>query len=395
MSKTIRLFDENSHLYSFEAAVLSCEATADPHAYAVVLNATAFFPEGGGQGADRGALGGFSVTDVQESGGVIVHTVCTDTCPFSVGETVRGEPDRALRHERMQCHTGEHIVSGIIHRRFGFRNVGFHLGDDDVTLDFDGVLDRKTLDEIEDEANRAVAACLPVRAWYPDPEELARLSYRAKLDLTEGVRIVEIGENGSIDRCACCAPHVESTGEIGMIKLLDFIHYKGGVRIHMHCGVRALADYRRRYAATATMAATMSVKQDEVTVGFDRLCAELDEKKQVISALRGKLEVLMADAIVPTEGSLCLFDTDLETVEMRRLLNRAVQKCGRFCGVFVGDDERGYRYVIGRGTPELDLRAHVKDINAALSARGGGSSEMLQGSSTATRAQIEAFFAGM
>jgi alanyl-tRNA synthetase len=186
---------------------------------------------------------------------------------------------------------------------------------------------------------------------------------------------------------------VANTGEIGLIKLLDFIHYKGGVRIHMHCGVRALADYRRRYTAVAAMAAAMSIKQDEVTVGFDRLLGELEEKKQTISALRGRLEVMMADAIVPTEGSLCLFDTDLEPIEMRRLLNRAVQKCGRFCGVFVGDDERGYRYAIGRGTPDLDLRAYTKEINAALSARGGGSSEMLQGSATATRAEIETFFA--
>ena len=395
MSKTIRLFDENSHLYNFDATVLSCEAIAAPRAFTVVLDATAFFPEGGGQGADRGTLDGLTVTDVQESGGVITHTVCADSLPFTVGQTIHGELDRALRHERMQCHTGEHIVSGIIHRRFGYRNVGFHLGDDDVTLDFDGVLDRAALDEIEDEANRAVAACLPVRAWYPDPEELAGLPYRAKLDLTENVRIVEIGEGGSIDRCACCAPHVANTGEIGMIKLLDFIHYKGGVRIHMHCGVRALADYRRRYTAVATMAAAMSVKQDEVTAGFDRLQGELEEKKQTISSLRGRLEVLMTDAISPTEGSLCLFDSDLEPIEMRRLLNRAVEKCGRFCGVFVGDDERGYRYVIGRGTPELDLRAYVKDINAALSARGGGSSEMLQGSSTATRAEIEAFFEGL
>ncbi len=392
MKQTIRLFDENSHLYTFEATVLSCKPTADPHSFAVVLDATAFFPEGGGQGADRGTLEGLTVIDVQEANGIITHTVCADACPFTEGQTVHGELDRALRHERMQCHTGEHIVSGIIHRRFGFRNVGFHLGDDDVTLDFDGVLDRAALDDIEEEANRAVVACLPVRAWYPDPEDLAKLPYRAKLDLTEDVRIVEIGEDGSIDRCACCAPHVSNTGEIGLIKLVDFIHYKGGVRIHMHCGVRALADYRRRYTAVSTMAAAMSVKQDEVVAGFDRLQGELEEKKQTISALRGRLEVLMADAIVPTEGSLCLFDTDLEPIEMRRLLNRAVEKCGRFCGVFVGDDERGYRYVIGRGTPELDLRAYTKEINAALSARGGGSSEMLQGSATATRAQIEAFF---
>ena len=400
--KTIRLFDENSHLYTFAAAVLSCETGKKPETLDVILNATAFFPEGGGQYADPGTLEGYPVTDVQEKGGTVVHTVSIShrgdrPHPFTVGATVTGEINPAVRLARMQNHTGEHIISGIVHRLYGYKNVGFHLGDrgdsPDVTLDFDGVLTREQLNAIEDEANAIVTACLPVKACYPTPEELAGMSYRAKLDLTEGVRIVQIGTDEDVkDRCACCAPHVSNTGEIGLIKLLDFIHYKGGVRIHMLAGPWALRDYRRRYAAVATMASAMSVKQEDVVAGFDRLTGEIEDKKRTIAALRGKLEEYTVAAITPTEGSLCLFDGELSALEMRRLLNRAVEKCGRFCGVFAGNDEDGYRFVIGRGDPTLDLKRYVKDINTALSARGGGSSEMLQGSCTAGKEEIEAFF---
>ena len=404
--KTTRLFDQNSHLYTFEATVLSAEAGKSPDTLSVVLDATAFFPEGGGQYADKGTLAGCPVTDVQEksgiAAGVITHTVSIAHLngaphPFVAGATVHGELDVAARFARMQNHSGEHIISGIVHRLYGYKNVGFHLGDrgdsPDVTLDFDGVLTRDQLDAIEEEANAIVAACLPITAYYPAPDELATLAYRAKLDLTENVRIVCIGTaEDPKDLCACCAPHVDNTGEIGLIKLLDFIHYKGGVRIHMLCGSWALADYRRRYTAVASMAAAMSVKQEEVTMGFGRLQAEIEEKKQVIATLRSKLEAHTVAAITPTEGSLCLFDEELEALEMRRLLNAAVEKCGRLCGVFSGNDERGYRYVIGRGDPAIDLKPRIKEINTALSARGGGSSEMLQGSCTATRETIEAFF---
>ena len=396
--KTTRLFDQNSHLYTFTAAVLSAEVGKEPDTLSVVLDATAFFPEGGGQYPDKGVLAGCPVTDVQEKNGVITHTVSLshlngEPHPFAVGASVQGELDAATRFARMQNHSGEHIISGIVHRLYGYKNVGFHLGDGDVTLDFNGVLTRDQLDAIEEEANAIVAANLPVKAYYPDPAELSTLTYRAKLDLTEGVRIVRIGTaEDPKDLCACCAPHVDYTGEIGLIKLLDFIHYKGGVRIHMLCGSWALADYRRRYTAVATMAAAMSVKQEEVTVGFDRLRAEVEEKKQTISALRAKLEAHTLAAITPTEGSLCLFDEGMDALEMRRLLNAAAGKCGRLCGVFSGNDESGYRYVIGRGDASIDLKKMVKEINTALSAKGGGSSEMLQGSCTATRAVIEAVF---
>ncbi len=393
MSVTQRLFDLDSHLFEFTATVLTCESGTDG-TLLVTLDRTAFFPEGGGQYADPGTLAGCPVTDVRDRGGVIVHTL-RDASPalFATGTLVEGKLDRPTRTVRMQNHTAEHILSGIIHRRYGFSNVGFHLGDGDVTLDFDGVLSRAQLDELEDEANAVVRACLPVRATYPSPEALAAMTYRAKLDLSENVRIVEIGSEGDpIDRCACCAPHVHNTGEIGVIKLLDFQHYKGGIRIHMLAGEWALADYRRRYTDTATIAAALSVKQEEVSAGFERLLADMEDKKRTVAALRTRLQDLTVAAIPATDGSLCYFDENLDGNEMRHLLNRLKGKCTRLCGVFVGNDHDGYRFVIGRGDPALDLKAHACDMSAALLASGGGSSEMQQGKAQATREAIEAYF---
>ena len=400
--KTIRLFDQDSHLYTFTATILSVTPGKASDTLDVVLDATAFFPEGGGQYPDRGVLRQIPVVDVQEKDGIITHTLSAaplhlSSDSFKVGDVVTGQVDAHIRFARMQNHSGEHIVSGIVHRLYGYKNVGFHLGDrgdvPDVTLDFDGVLTRDQLNAIEDEANAIVAACLPITAYYPDPAELSAMTYRAKLDLTEGVRIVRIGTEEDVkDTCACCAPHVSNTGEIGTIKLLDFIHYKGGVRIHMLCGSWALADYRRRYTAVASMAASMSVKQEEVTAGFERMRAGIEEMRHTLYELRDRLEAQIISTIDPTEGSICLFEEGLEANDLRRLLNAAVGKCGRLCGVFTGNDESGYRYVIGRGDPSIDLKKHVKEINTALSAKGGGSSEMIQGSCTATRSHIEAFF---
>lgn len=391
---TRRLFDENSHLFEFTATVLAIEPSDTEGTATVVLDATAFFPEGGGQSADTGELNGCRVSDVQETpDGVIRHTVkVTEDFP-AAGETVTGHLDVNARLRKMQNHSGEHVISGIVHNRYGYTNVGFHLGNGDVTLDFDGVLTREQLNDIENEANCIVAACLPVVAYYPDPETLATLSYRAKLDLTENVRMVEIGQDeGVMDRCACCAPHVGNTGEIGLIKLLDFIHYKGGVRIHMLCGLDALEDYRRRYTDTALLASRMSVKQQDLVAGFDRLTAEIEEKKQTIFDLRETILSMTLASLPDTEGHLCLFEETGDANAMRRLLNGAVGKCRGLCGVFSGDDAQGYRYFIGRGNDAIDLKQYAREISAALSAKGGGSSEMLQGKATATKTQIEAFF---
>lgn len=390
MDPTVRLFDADSHLFDFDATVLSCEPLT-AGGFSVILDRTAFFPEGGGQDADPGTLGGMPVSDVQaDPSGIIRHTV---PHPLTPGVSVQGQVDATIRSERMQCHSGEHLVSGVIYARYGYRNVGFHLGDEDVTLDFDGVLSRKQLDEVEDEVNRFIRACLPVRAYYPAPDELAAMSYRAKLALTENVRIVEIGNSEILcDRCACCAPHVRNTGEIGLVKLLDFIHYKGGARIHMLAGSRAMRDYREQYTTVSDMAVSLSVRREDAAEAFRRIQAENAELRRAAGVLRRQMQDMRAAALPETSGNLCLFEEGLDAQDLRWLLNRAVSGCGGVCGVFSGSDEAGYLYVIGRRDPSLDLRLISGTIREELNARGGGSSDMLQGRAAASRSVIEAFF---
>ena len=382
---TKRLFDKDSYISDFTATVIDCRENENG-TFDVLLDQTAFFPEGGGQKADTGKIASLPVLDVQDKGGMIFHIL---PAPLPSSTSVHAQVDFEARFDRMQNHSGEHIVSGLVHKHFGYNNVGFHLNDTEMTFDFDGYLDREMLNMLEDEANRIIWDNVPITAYYPSTSELVGLEYRSKLDLTENVRIVKIGD---VDMCACCAPHVKSTGEIGMIKLLDAIKYKGGTRIHALCGKRALADYRARYTAISRMSAQMSVKQHEIEDGFSHLLSDIDSKKAEISALNQKIIEFTVNSIKDGERNLCFFFDKLDALNMRKLLNRATQKCNGICGIFSGNDTDGYQFVIGRGSPDIDLKTHAKNISSALLASGGGSSEMQQGRAKADRSTILKFF---
>ncbi len=380
---TEKLYESDGHCREFDAVVQSCTATENGR-YAVQLDRTAFFPEGGGQAADTGMLGDAKVLDVQEKHGEILHM--TDA-PLAVGTAVRGVLDWETRFSRMQNHTGEHIVSGLLYRHYGYHNVGFHMGSEDITLDVDGELTRAQLTEIENLANCAVYENLPVRCFYPAPEELATLDYRSKLALTEGVRLVEIP---GYDLCACCAPHVARTGEIGIIKLLDFLHYKGGTRIHMLCGARALADYRTKYENLLSASVTLSAPQHEVAQAVTRLSETLLETKRALGEAKREILRLRGAQMPHTTGNLCYFETETDAQYLRELANLGAAHCDGVCAVFSGKDG-AYRYLITSKT--VDLKPKAKEINAFLCGRGGGSSEMLQGSASTERAVIESYFA--
>ena len=381
---TKRLFDLDSHMREFDAQVLSCEPGKNG-GYLVTLDQTAFFPEAGGQTADTGVLGGVRVTDAHERGGVILHS--TDG-PLTPGETVHGSLDWEARLRKMQNHTGEHIISGLLHREHGFENVGFHLSANDVTLDFDGVVEREELHRIEYLANVAVAENVPVTAEYPEPEALARMEYRSKLDLTENVRIVTIE---GYDRCACCAPHVKHTGEIGGIKLLDYIHYKGGIRIHMQCGLDALDDYHDKYMQIAAIAASQSVKQENAAQAVVRLEETISAQKQTIAELKRELVRAKLAAIQPSPAGILLFEPALDMDGLRALAEGASRIRGGVCAVFAGRDGSGYQYAAA--ARDRDMRAFARVLNGALSGRGGGSAALVQGSAQADSAAIRAFFA--
>ena len=379
---TEKLYYKDSHCFEFTALVLDCRETA--RGPALILDRTAFFPEGGGQLADTGSLGAVKVLDVHEKEGEILH-YCDG--PLMPGERVEGRLDAEQRLVRMQNHSGEHVVSGLAHKLFGCENVGFHMGEDFVTIDFDRELSREQLMEIETLANRAVREDLPVSCTFPEPEALKSLEYRSKLELTENVRIVEIP---GVDRCACCAPHVERTGEIGLIKVLDWERHRGGLRLSLACGMLALRDYRVKQENISAISQALSSKRHETAAAVERLLQEQQKSKERIAALSLELALYMAEDREETEGNICVFDSVLDEVALRELVNLLMEKCRGIAAAFSGDDRRGYRYIMG--SRELDMRSLAKELNSLIEGRGGGKARMIQGSASASAAAIAAVF---
>lgn len=377
---TEKLYELDSYIRSFAAVVEECVPC--DNGYAVRLSRTAFFPEGGGQASDPGLLGGLTVNDVQIVDGEIWHYV---PAPLAVGYEVEGALDWRTRFSRMQHHTSEHIVCGIANRWHGLHNVGFHLGSEDVTLDLDGELTREQIDAIEDEANRVVAANVTVTAATPTAEELAKATYRSKKELDGDVRLVTID---GVDCCACCAPHVGRTGEIGLIKLLDFVRWKGGIRIHMMCGDAALADYRLRYTQSAKIAAKLSVKQNGLTSAVDRLLAERDSLKLALRAANRRMADMQVAAIAPTDKPVYLLGEDWDTETLRRVVNGLTERCGGLCAAYSGGNGT-YNYVLG-GTG--DVKSATVHMNEALNGRGGGDHRQSQGRVQATEEQIARYW---
>lgn len=377
---TEKLYDKDSHLKEFTGTVLSCKKTGKK--YAVTLNQTAFFPEGGGQQSDRGYIGGAYISDVQIKNGEILHFADK---PLSVGQAYDCKLDFDFRFRNMQNHSGEHIISGIVHRLYGFNNVGFHLGAE-MTMDFDGELTRRQLDEIEDLANKAVYENLPVKAYYPTDEELKSLDYRSKLDLKENVRIVEIK---GVDVCACCAPHVKATGEIGVIKILDFEKYKGGVRLIVKCGADALRDYREKYKNVLEISNLLSAKQFEVSAAVVRLNEQLSAEKAETAALKKRLIAEKAAGFEPDTDKTVVFENGLDIKELQLLADALCKKAGGIRGAFSGADGAFAFAICGEETALGEFFAKFK---AAFNTRGGGRNGIRQGTVCADRAEIEGLF---
>lgn len=377
---TEKLYYQNAYISSFMANVVDFKPT--DKGYDVILDKTAFFPDEGGQSSDTGYIGGARVSYVYERDGVIHHI--TDKAP-SMGEKYCCI-DFEERFEKMQCHTAEHILCGIIHRLFGLDNVGFHLGDEEVTFDVNGVLDRAQLDKVEEIANNAVFSNWQIETLFPTAEELSSIEYRAKLDITEGVRLVKIG---AVDTCACCAPHVASTGEIGMIKILDFMKHRGGTRIWMVAGKRALADYRARYDNIKRISGMLSTPQLETAATLENYISESEYIKASLKQARLKIAELEAERVEVTDCSVVFYLPDFTIPELIAFSNIANTKVGGIT-VALSGIEGDYKYVIS--SRSIDLRSMSKEINSSLSGRGGGRPEMIQGSFGCTLDEIKSFF---
>ena len=376
---TEKLYYTDSHIHEFSARVLSCEKAKK--GFAVVLDKTAFFPEGGGQPADTGIIGPAAVRDVQEQNGEIFHYTDQALTP---GEEYACALDWEQRLCRMQNHSGEHIFSGITHKLYGFDNVGFHMGAECMTIDFSGELSWEQLTEIETLANQAVRDDLPVKTCFPGPEALSQMEYRSKLELTRDVRIVEIP---GTDRCACCAPHVKRTGEIGLIKLLSAERHRGGVRIELVCGMDALRECRLMQENVTAVSGLLSAKRARSAAAVERVLAEQASLKERVAELSMALARLKAERFGYTEGNICVFDKVLDEVALRELVNLLMEKCGGMAGAFSGSDETGYMYIIG--SKNIDLRSHSREINAAINGKGGGTAEMIRGRASTSAENIQ------
>ena len=377
---TVKLYYENAYTQDFTAVVQSCEAVKN--GFAVTLDRTAFYPEGGGQPADHGTLGEARVLDVHEKNGVVTH-LCDRA--LSVGAEVNGRIDWARRFDHMQQHSGEHIISGLLCSTFHCDNVGFHMGADVVTIDYNAPITWEQALEVERRANAYIWADHPIRIWYPSAEELAALPYRSKKELTGAVRITEFP---GADRCACCGTHVTSSAQVGLLKLLSCQKFRDGVRLELLCGQRALDCLAAGWEQARQIGQALSVKPQSAFAAVSRLQEELLSLREKAARLE-EADFAHVAAQYRGAGSVLHIAEPLDGDGARRLCDAIAKAAGGRCAVFAGQDG-DYRYaVIESGG---DLRQFIKDMNTALHGRGGGRDGFAQGSAACTAEEVRAFF---
>ena len=378
--QTRKLYYEDPFQKGFASTVVSCEETKG--GYAVVLEETVFYPEGGGQPCDVGTLGSANVLDVREKDGVIIH-LCNR--PLTAGASVSGKIDWARRFDHMQQHSGEHICSGLICARFHCDNVGFHMGADTVTIDFNADISWEELLEIEQTANLYIYEDHPIDIQFHRGAELDKIDYRSKKPLEGDVRIVAFP---GADCCACCGTHVARSGQVGLVKFLSVQKFRDGVRIEMLAGRRAHRYLSACWEQDVHVAQALSVKPTASLAGVERVLAELSALKLRCARLEESAFAQTA-AQYESKGNVLLFEEEMGGDSLRKLCDAVTNHCGGRCAVFAGADG-AYKYAIGHA--DGDLRELTKTLNAALSGRGGGKPNFVQGSVSASRAEIEAFF---
>lgn len=386
---TKKLYDIDAYKTEFEARVISCEKVEAGNScddaksmYGVILDQTLFFPEEGGQTPDKGSMDGKEVLDVQIKDDVITHYLAE---PLETGSIVKGTIDWSHRFFNMQQHSGEHLFSGLAYRKHGLKNVGFHLSNQIVTMDFDKALSEAQLKEMEWEINEAIVANVEIKTGYPTKEALESMDYRSKIEIDGAVRIVEIL---GYDVCACCAPHVHRTGEIGIFKIQSVQNYKGGMRISFLCGFRALEEYRRKSEIVSELSGILTTNQENLVDHVTKLREQVHSLKvQLSNEKQMRMEQKLTE--IPSEQrDVILFEQELETPVVRNVVNRLMEDHDGVCGLFVGDDSEGYQFIIG--SKSVDCREIATKLRENLDARGGGKSQMIQGSIVASQERIVA-----
>ncbi|MCR5068118.1 MAG: hypothetical protein K6A14_08690 [Erysipelotrichaceae bacterium] len=385
MEKTITLYDEDSYLRQFDAQVLSCRPGANG-GYETILDRTAFFPEQGGQVGDQGHLNDVRITDTQIKDELIIHYA---EKPLAEGSQVHGVIDWKRRYELMQNHTGEHILSGVICHSFNCNNVGFRLSEESCTVDYDYPLSQEQLAQVELRANEAIWANEEVLVSYPDQQQLACLEYRSKKELSGRVRIVSIP---NVDICACCAPHVRRTGEVGMIKIISCEKHKSGVRLYIACGQRAYELTKENQKVNDDLVHALSTPREKLP---QRIAEMNQEILRLSKELSGARIALLKEQLNRNESPVALFfGEDCLEKDIREVINEYLDAHqALLCAGFNGNDEQGYRFVMA--SRQTDMKQLAAGLRQKLNFQGGGSSEMIQGSVKNSRAEIESVLNGL
>ena len=363
---TIRLYDQDSMLLDFTATVTSCQEKKGR--YVITLDQTAFFPEGGGQGADHGTLGGANVLDCHEHSGEVEHT--TDA-PLEVGSTVEGHVDAVRRLDMMQQHSGEHIFSGLVCQLFGYDNVGFHIGSEAVTMDFNGPLTQEDITRVERLANEIVWKNVPVNTLLPSKEELDAMHYRSKKALEGTVRIVNIP---GADTCACCGTHVKRTGSVGQIKVMGWQKYKAGVRVSILCGRRALEEENLLLEQVKGASVALSCKQHELAGAVERVIAERDQLRFKAEQMGLRIFDMMAEQEVKNAVRMVVCDA-LPAGAVRKAAGKLC--AGAKLALVLVPREDGYNFAMSSETE--DVRPATKVLCTRFGGKGGGPKDMTQG----------------
>ena len=390
---TVKLYDNLPYETEFTAKIIKISSIdRENNLYELVLDQTLFFPEAGGQSCDKGSIniGDFSTVVekvVIDNEDIITHIIHSEH-PLQpdnlIGIEIAGMIDWTHRFSNMQQHSAEHIFSGIVHRKYGFENVGFHLSDNNVTMDYSGYLSPEQVAEIESETNRVIAQNISITCYYPNENEFKDIDYRCKSELSGDIRIVEIE---GVDICACCCPHVKQTGEIGLMKVISSIRYKGGIRLSILCGFRALEYFNSLYAQMGELKSLLSAEQSEIVNTVTLLKNEKDELKNKLREINREQLVSEIDSLADGSPAL-IFADDINPKSQREALNYLISKRNNYCGILVGNDKKGYSYLIGSNN--LDSVLVQAKLKEGLNAKGGGKKEMIQGFAQASRNEIEA-----
>ena len=375
--ETVKLYDKHPYETTFHATIQDIQYDKNT---TLILDQTLFFPEEGGQCADTGTIDGYEVIDVQISKGIIKH-ILKGHVELEIGNEIQGEIDWDLRFSNMQNHSGEHIFSGIVHREYGYDNVGFHLGKDVVSVDFNGPIDEVSLRRIEKEVNQVIYENRVIRAYYPSEEELASLNYRSKKEVDAPLRIVEI-EN--CDVCACCALHVRRSGEVGLFKVVHMMNYKGGVRIFILCGQRAL-DYVLELDDNMNAIYHMLSANNSSVVKYVKQLIDTNNalKQEVFNLNKKEVQRLVEEA---NENHRYFFVEDLDKNLQREMVNSLAQRLEGYVGVFAGSDRMGYRFILASRNNDT---TKLFDVLKSHGAKGGGNALMVQGYMKTSQDTIE------